>query len=562
MKRIARLTAAALLLLLAALPLRAQVTTSSMSGRIYDQDGPVEGATVVAVNTASGMQYSVTTGTSGYFSLLNIQVGGPYVVRVIHFSYDPVTVRGVYAYVGENTAIDVDLDAKSHYVRTDGAASRTRLSGTVDGLPGGVAPAGRDLEGMLGYMPQKLDMEPVPLWLESIGQISATAVPFDVRESAELTGASVLSVAPYGGGSFSLSAFDYYTLNSSPESFNSNLAGYAFGTPVGGGDFRLFNSAIYDSGSPLSGSSFSALARADWRIDGANSLDATLAKLGDGFWGAADFISSVGEGFGSNSARFNALRTGSVSSLTVMDDFTIATGRNRLTVGAGFARYAVADSSSNCGVVYLQDEISLSRKFKVQAGLRFGLPLEFSPRFSFNYDFAGDGKVVLRGGTAIYGWTAKPSVWKNLVALDFGLPADFRFSLEGIYGQQWAKLLVISKRNVLDSYYALTAKLERPMSDNFYALAAYTRASCFYTDRIQGGFTWRAEWGGSAATTAAAIYNGFNAAGGWQNCLEVRVTQDIIVGSGAHSHDLALYADGMFGSLQRFLRFGIKYTIF
>lgn len=562
---------AAALLLLAAVSLRAQVTTSSMSGRIYDQDGPVEGATVVAVNSSTGMQYSVTTGRSGFFNLLNIQPGGPYVVRVIHFSYDPVTVRGVWTYAGENTAIDADLDEGTSYVRTDGAASRTRISGDAEGLPGGVSPAGRRLPDMLGYMPQKLDVDAIPLWMEAIGQMSATAVPFDVRESADISSASVLAVAPSGGKSFSMSAFDFYTMEQLPCSGGGNLAGYAFGTPVGEGDFQIFNSAVYESGGPDERSSFSALARADWRIDGSNSLDATVAKLGGGFWGSADLISGVGDGFGSNSARINALTLGGVSTFSVMDDFTIASGRNRFTAGAGFLHYGASDTSSNSGVVYIQDEIILSRKFKVQAGLRFGLPLEFSPRFSFNYDFSGNGRAVLRGGTAIYGWTARPSVWKNLIALDFGLPASFKLSIEGIYGQQWAKLLVMSSRNVLDSYYAFTARLERPMTDNLYALAAYTRASKYCQDRAQAGFTWRSDWSSHASTSAAVLYNGCSlilpeagtpADGIWRSSLEARVSQDIIFGSGARRHCLGLYADAMFGSEVRFLTFGIKYSIF
>ncbi len=570
MKTIARLIAAALLLL-AAVSLRAQVTTSSISGRIYDQDGPVEGATVVAVNSSTGMQYSVTTGRSGFFNLLNIQPGGPYVVRVIHFSYDPVTVRGVWAYVGENTAIDADLDAGTSYVRTDGAASRTRLSGASDGLPGGVAPAGRRLTDMPGYLPQKLDMDVIPLWLESIGQMSATAVPFDVRESADISSASVLTIAPSGGKSFRLSAFDFYTMQQVPDGNSGNLAGYAFGTPAGDGDFQIFNSAVYESGGPDGRSTFSALARADWRIDGSNSLDATVAKLGGGFWGSADLVSGVGDGFGSNSARINALSAGGVSNISVMDDFTVAAGRNRFTAGAGFLHYGAADTASNSGVVYVQDEVSLSRKFKVQAGLRFGLPLEFSPRFSFNYDFAGNGRTVLRGGTAIYGWTARPSVWKNLLALDFGLPASFKFSIEGIYGQQWAKLLVMSSRNVLDSYYAFTARLERPMTDNLYALAAYTRASKYCQDRAQAGFTWRSDWSSHASTSAAVLYNGWRLIlpeagtpedGIWSSSLMARVSQDIIFGSGTLRHCLGLYADIMLGLEVRFLTFGIKYSIF
>src|SRR3989339_1238051 len=61
----------------------AQVTTSSMSGRITEANGtPVIGAAVVAVHTPSGSKYYSITDNSGNYRIQNMRVGGPYAVEV------------------------------------------------------------------------------------------------------------------------------------------------------------------------------------------------------------------------------------------------------------------------------------------------------------------------------------------------------------------------------------------------------------------------------------------------------------------------------------------------
>ena len=79
------LTAMSLMIAFAAL---AQVTTSSMSGKVTEKDGsPVVGATVVATHTPSGSRYYSTTDNSGNYRILNMRVGGPYDVEVSLLGY-------------------------------------------------------------------------------------------------------------------------------------------------------------------------------------------------------------------------------------------------------------------------------------------------------------------------------------------------------------------------------------------------------------------------------------------------------------------------------------------
>src|SRR5687768_3708369 len=59
----------------------AQSTTGNVSGIVSDDSGGVlPGATVSAKHEPTGTQSSTVTGPDGRFALLNVRVGGPYVV--------------------------------------------------------------------------------------------------------------------------------------------------------------------------------------------------------------------------------------------------------------------------------------------------------------------------------------------------------------------------------------------------------------------------------------------------------------------------------------------------
>ena len=196
--------------------------------------------------------------------------------------------------------------------------------------------------------------------------------------------------------------------------------------------------------------------------------------------------------FGTELFSYGNLRQ--VATITINDDFTWSMGRNNFTAGAqyetdktknGFMRFGSSFyvfnswddfvngvNPKNFGITfsntpgyaqafptfnyaqtsaYIQDEINVSNKLKVVAGLRLDLPtypnplpehpivagLTFgdnaystatlpktkamlSPRIGFNYDLNGDRKYVIRGGTGIFTGRV-PFVWIVSQAGDAGM---------------------------------------------------------------------------------------------------------------------------------------------
>ena len=88
----------------------AQVTSSSITGSVKGDDNKfLEGATIVAVHQPSGTKYSTTTNKSGAFTILNVRVGGPYVVKITFSGFKSYEEQGVFAPLGNTANVDVAL---------------------------------------------------------------------------------------------------------------------------------------------------------------------------------------------------------------------------------------------------------------------------------------------------------------------------------------------------------------------------------------------------------------------------------------------------------------------
>ena len=100
------------LMLTSTLAVMAQITTSSMSGKVTFEDAKGEeviGATVVAVHEPSGTRYTAVTNVSGLFTIQGMRTGGPYEVTVSYIGYQPKVVKGVTLELAETYKLDVWL---------------------------------------------------------------------------------------------------------------------------------------------------------------------------------------------------------------------------------------------------------------------------------------------------------------------------------------------------------------------------------------------------------------------------------------------------------------------
>jgi len=98
------------LFLLMAWVAQAQVTTSSMVGKVSDDKGePLIGATVIATHVPSGTQYGTTTSPNGRFSILGMRVGGPYTVAVSYIGYQDFSHKDIFLSLGVTADVNTTL---------------------------------------------------------------------------------------------------------------------------------------------------------------------------------------------------------------------------------------------------------------------------------------------------------------------------------------------------------------------------------------------------------------------------------------------------------------------
>ena len=113
MKNIFKHLLLALTMLTAGTVAFAQVTTSSIGGRITAQDGGVVGAAVVAVHQPTGSQYYALTDQNGNYRINGVTPGGPYTINVEMLGYRKVETQNIYAPLGETVVVDALLEDES-----------------------------------------------------------------------------------------------------------------------------------------------------------------------------------------------------------------------------------------------------------------------------------------------------------------------------------------------------------------------------------------------------------------------------------------------------------------
>ena len=250
------------LLLTLSLTVMAQITTSSMAGKVTfdDENGEeVIGATVVAVHEPSGTRYTAVTNVSGRFSIQGMRTGGPYEVTVTYIGYQPKTVKGVTLQLAEtyNLAVSISEDATQlTEVVVSGKASKfaaektgastnitsqqitsmptvsrsitdfTRLSpyggngmsfAGADGRTANFTVDGANFNNNFG-LSSNLPGGGNPISIDAIEELQVVVSPFDVRQT-NFIGGGVNAITKSGTNTFKGTAYVYHQ--------NENLRGDA-----------------------------------------------------------------------------------------------------------------------------------------------------------------------------------------------------------------------------------------------------------------------------------------------------------------------------------------------
>lgn len=239
----------------------AQITTSSVSGKITANGEDVIGATIKAVHQPSGTVYRAVTNIDGRYFIQGMRPGGPYVLEVTYVGYKNKQVKGISLSLGQNTVLNETLseDAaqledvvivadRNNNMRTDRAGATTSINADqIEAVP----TVSRSMNDLLKLTPQganvgsgfsvgggnyrqsyvtvdgaafnnafgiggNLPGNGSPISLDALDQISVSSSPYDVRLSG-FTGGAISAVTKSGTNQFKGTAYMYTT--------NSHLRG-------------------------------------------------------------------------------------------------------------------------------------------------------------------------------------------------------------------------------------------------------------------------------------------------------------------------------------------------
>ena len=265
----------------------AQVTTSSLNGRIADESGDaVIGAAVIATHTESGTRYAAVSNNQGRFVINGMRAGGPYTVEVSCLGFQPTTYTGITLQLAEAFNLNVDLKedklqlgeaiviatpASKFSSEKTGAATNisgkqieslptvsrsitdvTRLSpyggngmsfAGADGRTANFSVDGANFNNNFG-LSEKLPGGGSPISIDAIEELQVVISPYDVRQT-NFIGGGVNAITKSGTNTFKGSAYVYHR--------NENMRGnQVAGTEIAGARDRARNTTYgFTLGGPI-----------------------------------------------------------------------------------------------------------------------------------------------------------------------------------------------------------------------------------------------------------------------------------------------------------------------
>lgn len=231
-------------------------TTSGIDGRVIDEKNqPVPGATVLAIHLPTGSQFGTNADVNGFFHLPNLNVGGPYTIKVTFVGYEPNILENVYLRLGDRLDYSIKMienviqigevivvgkpdntfnsgrtGAKTNVTQENMAqlpsisrslSDFTRLTPQATTTSGGVSLAGsnnrynnfqidgavsNDVFGLSGSGTNGGQAASQPISLDAIQEIQVVIAPFDVRQGG-FTGGGINAITKSGTNELSGSAY-------------------------------------------------------------------------------------------------------------------------------------------------------------------------------------------------------------------------------------------------------------------------------------------------------------------------------------------------------------------
>ena len=235
------------LAMIAGLTMFAQVTTSSITGKVVDKEGPLPGATIVATHVPSGTTYGTTTNGEGRYTMQGMRVGGPYIIQASFASHNSSKLENVTLKLGETFRANFTLENKminleevviageaikpvsnststtisteeiamlpsinrsiTDVVKVSPYANGMSLAGS-DGRSTNFTVDGANFNNNFG-LSSNLPGGGTPISVDALEEVQVVVAPFDVRQSNFVSG-EINAITKSGTNQFHGSAYTYY----------------------------------------------------------------------------------------------------------------------------------------------------------------------------------------------------------------------------------------------------------------------------------------------------------------------------------------------------------------
>lgn len=240
------------LLLTTVLGAVAQVTTSSMAGKVTVEgsEEAVIGATILATHEPSGTRYTAVTNVNGLFTIQGMRTGGPYAVTVSYIGLETKALKGITLQLGETYSLNVWLSENSTSLTevvisgkaSKFAAEKTGASTNITNDQIMSKPSiSRSITDLVNYSPYSggsmgfaggsgrmtnytidganfnnnfglssaLPGGGNPISLDAIDEVQVVIAPYDVRQT-NFIGGGINAVTKSGTNTFKGTAYYYY----------------------------------------------------------------------------------------------------------------------------------------------------------------------------------------------------------------------------------------------------------------------------------------------------------------------------------------------------------------